>query len=97
VGSGVLFWSVQRLYLENGNTAKPVESRVEVELEGKQSERVLPGGSVGGGGTESSCEIGASQRGPEPWNTEPEVAKPLNFVTRQPIKTQQTEETSCVL
>jgi hypothetical protein len=41
-----------------------------------------------------SCEIGASQRGLEPWNTEVEESTTLEAVTRrQPVKTQQTEKT----
>jgi hypothetical protein len=38
------------------------------------------------------CEIGASERGPKPWNTEADEATALGAVTRlQPVKTQQTE------
>jgi hypothetical protein len=40
------------------------------------------------------CEIGASQRGPEAWNTEAEESTTLGAVTRrQPVKTQQTGKT----
>jgi hypothetical protein len=36
----------------------------------------------------SSCEIGASQRGPEPWNLEVEESTVLGAVAkRQPVKT----------
>jgi hypothetical protein len=39
-------------------------------------------------------ESSASQRGPEPWNTEAEEATTLEAVTRQRlVKTQQTEDT----
>jgi hypothetical protein len=44
---------------------------------------------VAGGGAPSSCEIGASQRGSEPWNTEAEGSTPWKAVTRQTVKTRQ--------
>jgi hypothetical protein len=45
-----------------------------------------------------SCEIGASQRVPEPWNTEAEESVTLEAVTRRPpVKTQQTERAMCAV
>jgi hypothetical protein len=41
-----------------------------------------------------SCEIDASQRGQEPWNTEAEESTALGAVTKQRlVKTQQIEKT----
>jgi hypothetical protein len=41
-----------------------------------------------------SCEIDARQRGPEPSNPEAEESTALGAVTRrQPVNTQQAEET----
>jgi hypothetical protein len=37
---------------------------------------------------ELRCEMGDSQRGPEPLRTEPEVATALEAVTRKPAKIQ---------
>jgi hypothetical protein len=42
---------------------------------------------------EPSCEIGASQRGSKPWNTEAEGAMEWETVRRQPVKIQQAEKT----
>jgi hypothetical protein len=40
-----------------------------------------------------TCEMGASQQGPVPWNTEAEESVTLGTVTRQQLmKTQQTEK-----
>jgi hypothetical protein len=43
------------------------------------------------------AEIGSSQRGPELLNTEAERATAWEAVTRQPVKTQNTEKTYYVL
>jgi hypothetical protein len=41
-----------------------------------------------------SCEIGTSQRGPEPWDMEAEESMMLGAITRRRlVKTQQTEKT----
>jgi hypothetical protein len=40
-----------------------------------------------------SCEIGASQRGQEPWNTEAEESTALGAITKQQlVKIQLTEK-----
>jgi hypothetical protein len=41
---------------------------------------------------ESSCEIDNSQEEQKPLSTEAEEATALEAVTRQPVKTQQTEK-----
>jgi hypothetical protein len=41
---------------------------------------------------ESCCEIDASQRGQKPLNTETYGSVALEAVTRQPVKTEQTEK-----
>jgi hypothetical protein len=47
-GNGVLCGSVERLYLENRNTAYSVESGIYLELGERQSKTVVLGGGVGG-------------------------------------------------